>query len=120
VRVARARLLVIKINDLFALRFYAVLMEQTTGPKLYFLNQILSHLVGRYAIFFWAEWSSMKQPSISRSNIKLEYKSVEVQVLSSYDSTILKELGIVQQRVPCLWCNNMGAKVSFKASNVSC
>jgi len=25
---------------------------------------------------------------------------------------LLKELGIVQQRVPCLWSNNMGAKVS--------
>ena len=68
---------------------------------------------GGFAIFFkpnFISWSVRKQPTVSRSNTEAEYKSLAnatAEVI--WIESVLKELGIKVNEVPCLWCDNMGA-----------
>lgn len=66
-----------------------------------------------YAIFLGSNlvsWSSRKQPTVSRSNTEVEYKSVaNVTAEIIWIQSLLGELGIFQHRAPCLWCDNLGA-----------
>jgi hypothetical protein len=69
---------------------------------------------GGFAVFFLGSniisWSARKQPTVSRSSTEAEYKALAnatAEVI--WVQTILKELGIKTSKVPCLWCDNMGA-----------
>jgi hypothetical protein len=66
-----------------------------------------------FAVFFGANlisWSARKQPTVSRSSTEAEYKALANATAEvMWVQTILKELGIKTSKVPCLWCDNMGA-----------
>jgi histone deacetylase 1/2 len=68
---------------------------------------------GGFAIFLGSNlisWSARKQPTVSRSSIEAEYKSLAnatAEVI--WLETLLKELGIKLSERPCMWCDNMGA-----------
>jgi histone deacetylase 1/2 len=47
-------------------------------------------------------WSSKKQPAVCRSSTEAEPEAIWVW-------SLLRELGISQQRTPILWCDNLGA-----------
>jgi hypothetical protein len=54
-------------------------------------------------------WSSRKQPTVSRSSIEFEYKSVAntaAEVI--WISSLLKELGLTLSSPPKIWCDNIG------------
>jgi hypothetical protein len=55
-------------------------------------------------------WSAQKQATVSRSITEAEYKSLAnatTEVI--WVQTIMRELGISQPGVACLWCDNLGA-----------
>jgi histone deacetylase 1/2 len=55
-------------------------------------------------------WSSKKQPTVSRSSTEAEYKALANGTAEAmWISYLLKELGVIQQRAPILWCDNLGA-----------
>jgi hypothetical protein len=55
-------------------------------------------------------WSSKKQPTVSRSSTEAEYEALANRVAEAiWVESILKELGVTQQRAPILWCDNLGA-----------
>jgi hypothetical protein len=55
-------------------------------------------------------WSSKKQPTVSRSSTEAEYKAFPNGAAEAiWLESLLKELGVVQQRTPILWCDNLGA-----------
>ena len=55
-------------------------------------------------------WSSKKQPTVSRSSTEAEYKALANGAAEAiWVDSLLKELGVVQQRTPILWCDNLGA-----------
>jgi hypothetical protein len=56
-------------------------------------------------------WSAHKQPTMSRSSTKAEYKAV-VNVMAEvmWIQTLLMEAGIPCPRQAKLWCDNLGAK----------
>jgi hypothetical protein len=61
-------------------------------------------------------WSAQKQVTVSPSSTEAEYKSLAnatTEVI--WVQTIMKELGIPHVRVPCLWCDNIGA--TYMTSN---
>ena len=68
---------------------------------------------GGFAIFVGPNlisWSSKKQPKVSRSSIEAEYKALANGAAEAiWVESLLKELGVSQQRVPVLWCDNLGA-----------
>lgn len=68
---------------------------------------------GGFAIFFGpnlVSWSARKQPTVSRSSTEAEYKAVANATAEIiWIQSVLGELGIPQSRVPCLWCDNLGA-----------
>ena len=68
---------------------------------------------GGFAIFVGSNlvsWSSKKQPTVSRSSTEAEYKALANGAAEAmWVDTLLQELGVARQRVPILWCDNLGA-----------
>lgn len=68
---------------------------------------------GGFAIFVGSNlvsWSSKKQPTVSRSSTEAEYKALANGAAEAmWIDTLLQELGVIRQRVPILWCDNLGA-----------
>jgi hypothetical protein len=64
-----------------------------------------------FAIFFAPKvitWSAKKQPTVSRSSIEVEYKSMaNTAVEIAWVQSLLKELGELEDDKPCLWCDNL-------------
>lgn len=55
-------------------------------------------------------WSSRKQPTVTRSGKKAEYKALANGITEvTWVQSLLKELGVCQSRSPVLWCDNLGA-----------
>ena len=55
-------------------------------------------------------WSAKKQPTVSRSSTEAEYKSLANGAAEAiWVESLLKELGVSQQRTTILWCDNLGA-----------
>jgi hypothetical protein len=55
-------------------------------------------------------WSVRKKAKVSHSSTEAEYKTLAnatAEVI--WVQTIMKELGVSQPDVPCLWCDNLGA-----------
>jgi hypothetical protein len=69
---------------------------------------------GGFAIYLGANlisWSSRKQPTVSRSSTKAEYKALAnatMEIMSV--QSIMQELGDKQPGATVLWCGNHGAK----------
>jgi histone deacetylase 1/2 len=55
-------------------------------------------------------WSSKKQPTVSRSSTEAEYKALANGAAEAlWVDSLLRELGVTQQRPSILWCDNLGA-----------
>jgi histone deacetylase 1/2 len=69
--------------------------------------------IGGFAVFVGPNiisWSSKKQPTVSRSSTEAEYKALANGAAEAmWVDSLLKELGVAQQRPPILWCDNLGA-----------
>jgi histone deacetylase 1/2 len=68
---------------------------------------------GGFAVYFGPNlisWSARKQPTVSQSSTQAEYKSLANTTTEIiWVEALLKELGIETYRIPCLWCDNLGA-----------
>ena len=68
---------------------------------------------GGFAIFLGSNlvsWSSRKQPTVSRSSTKAEYKALANRTGEAiWIQSVLKELGVFLSRPPVLWFDNVGA-----------
>lgn len=68
---------------------------------------------GGHAIFFGGNliaWSARKQATVSRSSTESEYKSLSNATAELvWVESLLCELGLMTDRAPVLWCDNLGA-----------
>jgi len=68
---------------------------------------------GAYCVFLGSNlisWSSRKQPTVSRSSIEAEYKSVANTATELlWIQSLLRDLGLQLHYPPKLWCDNIGA-----------
>ena len=54
--------------------------------------------------------SARKQPTVSRSSTEAEYKALaNATVELIWVEALVRELGVLLQEKPCLWCDNLGA-----------
>ena len=57
-------------------------------------------------------WSAKKQPTVSRSSTEAEYKALANGAAEAiWVESLLKELGVSQQRTAILWCDNLGGHI---------
>ena len=55
-------------------------------------------------------WCARKQATVSRSSTEAEYKALANATAEIiWVQSMLKELGIKNTPVPCMWCDNLGA-----------
>ena len=55
-------------------------------------------------------WSARKQPTVSRSSTKADYKTLANGTTEvTWVQSVLKELGVFLPRPLVLWCDNLGA-----------
>uniref|UniRef100_J3MFM3 Reverse transcriptase Ty1/copia-type domain-containing protein n=1 Tax=Oryza brachyantha TaxID=4533 RepID=J3MFM3_ORYBR len=69
---------------------------------------------GGFAVFLGSNlvsWSARKQPTVSRSNTKYEYKAIANAIAEiMWVPTLLAELGVKCPQAAKIWCDNLGAK----------
>jgi hypothetical protein len=70
-------------------------------------------MTGGFAVFHGVNlvsWSARKQPTVSRSSTKSEYKALANATTELvWVQLVLRELGVSQPKAPSLWCDNLGA-----------
>jgi hypothetical protein len=69
--------------------------------------------IGGFAVYLGRNlisWRSRKQSIVSRSSTEVEYKSLANATAELiWIQAVLHELGVLQIRPACLWCDNLGA-----------
>lgn len=68
---------------------------------------------GDFAVFLGSNlisWNARKQATVSRSSTEAEYNALANATAEIiWIQSVLEELKVPQSRIPCLWCDNLGA-----------